>query len=85
VAVFEAVHGSAPDIAGQDKANPTALLLSALMMLRHLGERSAADVIFGALSRVFTAGTVLTADLGGSATTTAFTDAVIREIDHARA
>lgn len=85
VAVFEAVHGSAPDIAGQDKANPTALLLSALMMLRHLGERTAADVIFGALSRVFIAGTALTADLGGSASTTTFTDAVVREIDQARA
>lgn len=79
-AVFEAVHGSAPDIAGQDKANPTALLLSGLMMLRHMGERSAADVIFGALSRVLAAGTTLTRDLGGSASTTAFTDAVVREI-----
>jgi len=85
VAVFEAVHGSAPDIAGQDKANPTALLLSGLMMLRHLGERSAADVIFGALTRVFTAGTAVTADLGGTASTTAFTDAVVREIEHPRA
>lgn len=85
VAVFEAVHGSAPDIAGQDKANPTALLLSGLMLLRHLGERSAADIIFGALSRVFIAGVTLTGDLGGTASTTAFTEAVIREIDHARA
>ncbi len=85
VAVFEAVHGSAPDIAGQNKANPTALLLSGLMLLRHLGERTAADVVFGALSRVFTTGTALTSDLGGSATTTEFTEAVIREIDHARA
>jgi isocitrate dehydrogenase (NAD+) len=80
VAVFEAVHGSAPDIAGQDAANPTALLLSALMLLRHLNERSAADVIFGALTRVFASG-VLTRDLGGTASTTAFTDAVIREIE----
>jgi isocitrate dehydrogenase (NAD+) len=85
VAVFEAVHGSAPDIAGQNKANPTALLLSALMMLRHLGEGAAADAIFGALTRVFAAGTALTADLGGSASTTAFTDAVIRELDRAQA
>lgn len=85
VAVFEAVHGSAPDIAGQDKANPTALLLSSLMMLRHLGERTAADVIFGALTRVFKRGQTLTADLGGQSSTTAFTDAVIHEIDHARA
>ncbi len=85
VAVFEAVHGSAPDIAGQDKANPTALLLSGLMMLRHLGEQAAADAIFGALTRVFVAGTALTADLGGSASTTAFTDAVIGEIAQAQA
>ena len=79
-AVFEAVHGSAPDIAGQDAANPTALLLSGLMLLRHIGERSAADVIFGALSRVLAAGVTLTRDLGGTASTTAFTDAVVSEI-----
>ena len=79
-AVFEAVHGSAPDIAGQNLANPTALLLSALMLLRHIGERSSADVIFGAVSRVLSAGTTLTRDLGGSASTTEFTDAVVREI-----
>jgi isocitrate dehydrogenase (NAD+) len=79
-AVFEAVHGSAPDIAGQDAANPTALLLSGLMMLRHIGERSAADVIFGAVSRVLAAGTTLTRDLGGTASTTTYTDAVVREI-----
>ena len=79
-AVFEAVHGSAPDIAGQDKANPTALLLSALMMLRHMGERTSADVIFGAVSRVLAAVTTLTRDLGGAASTTEFTDAVVREI-----
>ncbi|MCC6162371.1 MAG: NAD-dependent isocitrate dehydrogenase [Acidobacteria bacterium] len=83
-AVFEAVHGSAPDIAGQDKANPTALLLSGLMLLRHIGERSSADVIFGAVSRVLAAGTTLTGDLGGTASTTAFTDAVIREIQSTR-
>lgn len=82
-AVFEAVHGSAPDIAGQDKANPTALLLSALMMLRHLGERAAADAVFGAVTRVMAAGTTLTRDLGGSASTTQYTDAVIRELDGA--
>jgi isocitrate dehydrogenase (NAD+) len=79
-AVFEAVHGSAPDIAGQDAANPTALLLSALMMLRHIGERAAADVILGAVTRVLAAGTTLTRDLGGTATTTQYTDAVVREI-----
>jgi isocitrate dehydrogenase (NAD+) len=79
-AVFEAVHGSAPDIAGQDLANPTALLLSALMMLRHIGEAKAADAIFGAVTRVLAAGTTLTRDLGGTATTTQYTDAVVREI-----
>ncbi len=80
-AVFEAVHGSAPDIAGQNVANPTALLLSGLMLLRHVGERAAADVIFGALSRVLAGGTTLTRDLGGTASPPEFTDAVLREID----
>jgi isocitrate dehydrogenase (NAD+) len=81
--VFEAVHGSAPDIAGQDLANPTALLLSALMMLRHIGEGAAAERIMGALTRVLERGTTLTRDLKGTATTTAFTDAVCREIEAA--
>jgi isocitrate dehydrogenase (NAD+) len=81
--VFEAVHGSAPDIAGQDAANPTALLLSGLMMLRHIGEGAAADRVMGALTRVLAAGTTLTRDLNGSATTTAFTDAICREIEAA--
>jgi isocitrate dehydrogenase (NAD+) len=81
--VFEAVHGSAPDIAGQGLANPTALLLSALMMLRHIGEGAAADRVLAALLRVLTAGTTLTRDLKGTATTTAFTDAVCREIEAA--
>ncbi len=76
-AVFEAVHGSAPDIAGQNVANPTALLQSALMMLHHINEGAAAERIFAALRRVMTAGTVTTRDLGGTAATTAFTDAVI--------
>src|SRR5688572_26620568 len=81
--VFEAVHGSAPDIAGQDLANPTALLLSALMMLRHIGEGAIADRVLAALMRVLEAGTTLTRDLKGTATTTAFTDAVCREIEAA--
>jgi isocitrate dehydrogenase (NAD+) len=80
-AVFEAVHGSAPDIAGQNLANPTALLLSALMMLRHLGEDDAATRIMGALNRVLAAGQVRTRDLGGSASTTEFTTAVCQEIE----
>jgi isocitrate dehydrogenase (NAD+) len=84
VAVFEAVHGSAPDIAGKNLANPTALLLSALMMLRHLDEHAAADRIMQALGRVLAAGTVRTGDLGGSATTTEFTSAVCHGIEHDR-
>jgi isocitrate dehydrogenase (NAD+) len=79
-AVFEAVHGTAPDIAGQDAANPTALLLSALMMLRHIGEEAAAERIRGALTRVLADGQVRTRDLGGRATTTEFADAICREL-----
>jgi isocitrate dehydrogenase (NAD+) len=80
-AVFEAVHGSAPDIANLNLANPTALLLSALMMLEHLGEGEAAGRIRGALDRVLTAGGIRTRDLGGSASTTEFTEAICREIE----
>lgn len=80
VAVFEAVHGSAPDIAGKNLANPTALLLSALMMLRHLGETEAADRISAALIRTLAERQIRTRDLGGTATTTEFTQAVIREL-----
>jgi isocitrate dehydrogenase (NAD+) len=79
-AVFEAVHGSAPDIADQNLANPTALLLSGLLMLDHIGERQAAAHIREALARVLTAGAVRTRDLGGTATTTEFTEAVCREM-----
>jgi len=79
-AVFEAVHGSAPDIAGQNLANPTALLLSALMMLRHLQEGAAADRIMAALERVLASGHARTRDLGGTATTTEFTTAICKEI-----
>jgi isocitrate dehydrogenase (NAD+) len=79
-AVFEAVHGSAPDIADQNLANPTALLLSGLLMLDHIGERQAAAHIRAALARVLTAGAVRTRDLGGTATTTEFTEAVCREM-----
>ncbi len=76
MAVFEAVHGTAPDIAGQDLANPTALLLSAIMMLQHIGEGEAATRIRQALATVLTDGRARTRDLGGAATTTAFADAV---------
>ncbi len=80
-AVFEAVHGSAPDIADKNLANPTALLLSGLMMLDHIGEAERAERIRAALMRVLTAGSVRTHDLGGKASTTEFTDAVCREIE----
>jgi len=80
-AVFEAVHGSAPDIADKNLANPTALLLSALMMLDHIGERQRAERIRAALGRVLQAGTVRTRDLGGQASTTEFADAVCREVE----
>jgi isocitrate dehydrogenase (NAD+) len=80
-AVFEAVHGSAPDIADKNLANPTALLLSGVMMLDHIGEHDKAERIRGALWRVLSAGAVRTLDLGGQASTTEFTDAVCREIE----
>ncbi len=80
-AVFEAVHGSAPDIANKNLANPTALLLSALMMLDHIGEGAKAERIRAALSTVLTAGAVRTHDLGGTASTSEFTDAVCRETE----
>jgi isocitrate dehydrogenase (NAD+) len=80
-AVFEAVHGSAPDIANKNMANPTALLLSALMMLDHLGERAKSEHIRAALGRVLTDGRVRTRDLGGQASTTEFTDAIRREVE----
>jgi isocitrate dehydrogenase (NAD+) len=76
-AVFEAVHGSAPDIAGKGIANPTALLQSAILMLRHIEERAAADRIEKAMLRTFEAGKVRTRDIGGSATTNEFADAII--------
>jgi isocitrate dehydrogenase (NAD+) len=76
-AIFEAVHGSAPDIAGKDLANPTALLQSAILMLRHLDETAAADKIQAALEAVYAEGKSLTRDVGGSSGTKAFADAVI--------
>jgi isocitrate dehydrogenase (NAD+) len=80
MAVFEAVHGSAPDIAGKHLANPTALLLSAVMMLRHIGEAAAADRIMAALGAVLNAGAVRTRDLGGVSSTMEFADEVARAI-----
>jgi len=76
-AVFEAVHGSAPDIAGQGIANPTALLQSAILMLRHLGEREPADRVETAMLKVFREGKVRTRDIGGEAKTAEFAEAII--------
>lgn len=79
-AVFEAVHGTAPDIAGQGIANPIALILSAEMMLRYVGEHGAADRVRGAVEQVMMEGTVLTGDLGGTATTAEITRALAAAI-----
>jgi len=84
IGVFEAVHGSAPDIAGQNIANPTALLLSAILMLRHIGENAAATRIMSALGRVLIAGTTRTRDLGGTASTSQFADAVCKALHSSR-
>jgi isocitrate dehydrogenase (NAD+) len=80
-AVFEAVHGSAPDIAGRGIANPTALMQSAVMMLEHLGEPEAAARLQAAITRVYADGKRLTADLGGAASTEQFTDAVVEAME----
>jgi isocitrate dehydrogenase (NAD+) len=82
IAVFEAVHGSAPDIANKNLANPTALLLSGLMMLEHIGEQRHAERIRAALHRVLAERRVRTKDVGGTASTTEFTDAVCRAIEN---
>src|SRR6202045_122832 len=82
-AIFEAVHGSAPDIAGKDLANPTALLRSALLMLRHLGEHGAANQIRNALENVYRHKDKLTRDIGGKAGTSQFADAVIEAMAEA--
>jgi isocitrate dehydrogenase (NAD+) len=76
-AVFDAVHGSAPDLAGKNVANPTGLVLSSVMMLRHIGEQEAADRIQGAIFDVLAERKTLTPDLGGTATTTEMAEAVI--------
>jgi len=80
IAVFEAVHGAAPNIAGRGIANPTALLLSAVLMLKNLNERERALRIQAALEKVLAEGKVLTRDLGGQATTLDFTEAIIRSL-----
>ena len=83
-AIFEAVHGSAPDIAGKDIANPTALLQSSVLMLRHIDEADAADRLQAALEKTYTAKQSLTRDVGGTAGTKAFADAVIQNLEQAR-
>jgi len=78
--VFEPVHGSAPKYAGLDKANPTALILSGVLMLRHLGEQAAAERVETALREVIAEGKHVTYDLGGDAGTSAFADAIIARL-----
>jgi isocitrate dehydrogenase (NAD+) len=82
-AIFEAVHGSAPDIAGKNLANPTALIRSALLMLRHIGEPEAALKVRNALEKVYRTRDKLTRDAGGKAGTSEFADAVIEEMQSA--
>ena len=83
-AIFEAVHGSAPDIAGKDIANPTALLQSAILMLRHIDEDGAANKVQAALEKTYSAKKTLTRDVGGKAGTRAFADAVIANMEQGR-
>jgi isocitrate dehydrogenase (NAD+) len=84
-AIFEAVHGSALDIAGKNIANPTAVLRSALLMLRHIGEPEAALKIRNALEKVYRTRDKLTRDVGGKAGTSEFADAVIEEMQKSAA
>jgi isocitrate dehydrogenase (NAD+) len=79
-AVFEAVHGSAPDIAGQGIANPTAILMSGILMLRHLNEMDAADRIEKAMMDVYAEGEIRTRDLGGTAKTDEFATAIVNKL-----
>jgi len=80
-AIFEAVHGSAPDIAGKDMANPTALLQSAVLMLHHINEKATAERVQTAVEQVYREGKTLTRDVGGNAGTKAFADAVLEAMD----
>ncbi len=84
-AVFEAVHGSAPDIAGQGIANPTAILMSAILMLRHIEEFDAAARVEKAMLAVYADGKILTRDLGGTAKTNEFARAIVEKMEHAAA
>ncbi|MDD3012946.1 MAG: isocitrate/isopropylmalate dehydrogenase family protein [Candidatus Gastranaerophilales bacterium] len=80
IAVFEPVHGSSPSLKGLNKANPTALILSASLMLKHIGEAEAADKLYNAVTNVIQKGEILTFDLGGSASTMDFAKAVADEV-----
>jgi isocitrate dehydrogenase (NAD+) len=80
-AVFEAVHGSAPKYAGQNKANPTALMLSGVLLLRHIGQQAAAERVEDAIRAVITEGRTVTYDLGGSAGTSEFADAIVARLE----
>jgi len=80
VAVFEPVHGSAPKYAGQNKVNPTAIILSAVLMLKHIGEHEAADKLFKAIAEVIAEGKHVTYDLGGTATTSQMAEAIAKKI-----
>jgi isocitrate dehydrogenase (NAD+) len=84
-AVFEPVHGSAPKYAGLNKSNPTALILSGVLMLRHLGETAAAQRVEEAVRSTIAEGREVTYDLGGSTGTSQFADAVIRRLEGAPA
>jgi isocitrate dehydrogenase (NAD+) len=79
-AVFEAVHGSAPDIAGKGLANPIALLRSAAMLLEHIGQRDAAEKVERSVERTLKAGVGLTRDLGGTGNTATITEQLIRNL-----
>jgi isocitrate dehydrogenase (NAD+) len=80
-ALFEPVHGSAPDIKGKNIANPTAMIQAVVMLLNHIGEKKAAKKIIDALESVLLKGEALTPDLGGKATTKKFAVAILREIE----
>ena len=79
-AVFEPVHGSAPDIAGKDMSNPLAAILSTVLMLEYIGEKSAAERIKLAVNKVLEEGKSITKDLGGNAGTIEFTEAIIENL-----
>ena len=80
-AVFEAVHGSAPKYAGLNKANPTALMLSGVLLLRHIGEQAAAERVEGAIRAVLSEGRTVTYDLGGTAGTSQYADAIVARLE----